>query len=210
MDFNLVRRIAPRVLIFSLLLQSLISVWAAAPRAIPDFALLDLQGCQFELHRAPGKAVVLFFTGVGCPIARKNARKLQSLSDQFRTNGISFWIINTYADDSVHAAQGEVMELNLRGLTYLRDPNQAVAQSLNVERTAEVVVVRLSDYKVLYQGAIDDQFTEGKERPTVLTPFLKTALKEFLAGQPVSVSRTASHGCRITFTTASEAEVPPD
>ena len=208
--FNFVRRIAARLLIFSLLLQSLISVRAATSRSIPDFALLDLQGRQFELHRAPGKAVVLFFTGVGCPIARKNARKLKALSDQFRTNGISFWVINTYADDSVRAAQREVMELNLRGLTYLRDPNQGVAQSLNVERTAEAVVVRLSDHKVLYQGAIDDQFTEGKERPAALTPFLETALKEFLAGQPVSVSRTASHGCRITFTTVAEAETPPD
>ncbi|HTH46004.1 MAG TPA: redoxin domain-containing protein, partial [Candidatus Limnocylindria bacterium] len=52
---------------------------AALPREMPDFNLLDLRGRNHELHRAEGKAVVLFFTGNGCPVARQSIEKLQAL-----------------------------------------------------------------------------------------------------------------------------------
>lgn len=195
--------------LLGLCLLSSLSLSAASPRAVPNFALLDLHGRNVELARAEGKAVVLFFTGVGCPIARKSTPKLQALADQFRSKGVSFWIINTYPDDSLKDASSEAWELGLRNFTYLRDPRQMVALALNVERTAEVVVIELAKQKVVYQGAIDDQFTEGAERPQPQTKFLETALDEFLDGRPVSLAQTPARGCRIAYSTAAEASKPP-
>lgn len=182
---------------------------AASPRAVPNFALLDLHGRNVELARADGKAVVLFFTGVGCPIARKSTPKLKELADQYRAKGVSFWIINTYPDDSLKDATGESWELGLRNFTYLRDPRQMVALALGVERTAEVVVVELAKQKVVYQGAIDDQFTEGAERPQPQKRYLATALDEFLSGRAVSLPQTPARGCRIAYSPAAEASHPP-
>ena len=196
----------------ALLMGSLLAtrITAAPVQSIPNFALLDLQGHNVELQKAQGKAVVLFFTGVGCPIARKSTPKLIDIADRFRARGVSVWVINTYPNDTVRDAFGEVRELGLQSLTYLRDPHQMVALALKVERTADVVVVGLEKQKVLYQGAIDDQYAEGAERPKALNRFLETALEEFLAGREVSQARTPARGCRIAFVPMAESASHPD
>ena len=55
----------------------------AKPSEMPNFNLLDLSGRNHELRRAVGKAVVLFFTGTGCPIARQSVSKLLKLHERF-------------------------------------------------------------------------------------------------------------------------------
>lgn len=181
----------------------------AAPRPVPNFNLLDLHGVDHELYRAGGRAVVLFFTGTGCPIARKSAPKVRDLQERFGGQGVSVWIINTYPGDSVRDARREAGELGLAAMPYLRDPRQGVALALGVERTAEVVAIRTSDWRVFYQGAIDDQFAEGAERPAPTVRHLEGALTSFLAGNAVSVSRTPARGCRIAFAPVAEAQGPP-
>lgn len=203
-------RFFTRHLVFGFLALFLaFSLGAASGRAVPDFSLLDLHGRNVDLYRAGGRAVVLFFTGVGCPIARKSADKLKALEERFGPEGVSFWIINSYPEDSTRDALREASELGLLNFTYLRDPRQMVALTLGVERTAEVVVIGMPDRKVVYQGAIDDQYTEGAERPEPQVRFLETALTEFLADQPVQLARSPARGCRLAFTPAAEATEAP-
>lgn len=180
-----------------------------AAREIPNFALLDLRGQNHEFQRAGGRAVVLFFTGVGCPIARKSAPKLQELRDRFAAAGVSFWIINTYPEDKLADMRREFQELDLRGFPYLRDPKQGVALALGVQRTAEVVAIGTKDERVFYQGAIDDQYAEGAERPAPQTHFLRQALDDFLAGKPVTTPRTPARGCRLAFAEVSGGDGVP-
>lgn len=180
----------------------------AAPEA-PDFNLIDLNGHNHQLQRFEGQAVVLFFTGTGCPIARKSIPKLKALRDRFGHQGVGFWLINTYADDTAQDMTREADELGIPRRSYLRDPKQGVALALGVRRTAEVVALEPKEGRVFYQGAIDDQFAEGAERPAAQNHFLENALTQFLAHQPVATARTAAHGCRITFAATNEAaEVP--
>src|SRR5438128_2447954 len=61
---------------------------------VPNFALLDATGRNHELHRAGGRAVVLFFTGIGCPVARKSAGKLRDLKKQFGED-LTLWLIDS-------------------------------------------------------------------------------------------------------------------
>ena len=178
--------------------------------AAPDFNLLDVRGKNQELHRAPGRAVVLFFTGTGCPIARKSSAKLKQLKRQFEREEVQFWMINAYPDEGKKAINDELVELGLGRMTYLLDPNQAVALSLDVERTAEVVCLETQTWKVIYQGAIDDQFAEGAEKPQPTEHYLGDALKEFLAGQPITKARTSSHGCRIAYAKVGQGSDGPD
>lgn len=166
---------------------------------VPAFSLLDLLGHNRDLRRAGGRAVVLFFTGTGCPVARKNAPKLRELRDQFGQKGVSFWVINSYADEKLEEMAKEYNELKLWRLPYLRDDRQSVALALGVQRTAEVVALSTSTWRVFYRGAIDDQYSEGAERPKPLNRFLEQALAEFLEAKPVSVPATTAHGCRFTF-----------
>jgi len=185
--------------------------WAAGgSREVPNFNLLDLRGADHELRKADGKVVVLFFTGTGCPIARKSCRTLKSLNRAFADQGVSFWVINTYAGDSTEDAIKEFQELGLFDLTYLRDPKQAVALSLGVERTAEVVAIETERWRVIYQGAIDDRFAEGAEKKDPQNRYLKDALDAHLKGQSITVSRTPARGCRLTYAEVGGASGTPD
>jgi peroxiredoxin len=181
---------------------------AAVSRAAweaPDFNLLDLNGHNHELQRAGGSAVVLFFTGTGCPIARKCAPKLKDLRHRFAKDGVSIWIVNSYPSDSRQDCAKECGELGLWGLTYLRDPRQSVALSFAVQRTAEVVALSTKDWQVFYRGAIDDQYAEGAERAQPQNRFLERALEEFLAGKPITTASSKAHGCRLTFARGDQA-----
>jgi hypothetical protein len=59
-----------------------------------NFSLLDYRGKRYELRRADARAVVLFFTGAECPIARQNAPKLQAIADELGPKGVAVWMVN--------------------------------------------------------------------------------------------------------------------
>ncbi len=172
---------------------------AAEAREVPNFSLLDLQGRSHELYRAEGRAVVLFFSGNGCPIVRKSAPKLRELRRKFGREGVEFWVIHSYPDDTTSEIRREVNEWRAGGLLHLRDARQALAVSFGVERTAEVVAIDLKTRRVFYQGAVDDQLVEGAERPAARQHFLREALTQKLAGQEVATPRTPARGCRLAF-----------
>ena len=172
---------------------------------MPDFSLLDLAGHNRELHRAGGRAVVLFFTGTGCPIARKSAPKLFALRDKFNEKGVAFWVIDSYADDKLEDVLKEARELDLWKLPYLRDSKQNVALAFHVQRTAEVVALSTKDWHVFYRGMIDDQYAEGAERPAPQNRYLEQALDEFIGNKPITTASTKAHGCLFTFASGEQS-----
>jgi hypothetical protein len=192
------RRISFFLVLFPLVLAADRLHSAGISRSVPNFNLVDLRGKNHQLRRTEAKAVVLFFTGNGCPIARKSVDKIKSLHDRFGTN-VDFWLVNTYTQDSFEDCEKEYRDFGMRPLTYLRDPNQALALVLDVERTAQVVAVRRDTWRVFYQGAIDDQLSEGAQKPDAEHKFLEDALVEFMAGKEITTPRTEPHGCLINF-----------
>jgi len=174
-------------------------VTRGATTTVPNFNLLDQDGINHELYRAPGKAVVLFFTGNGCPVARKSAPKLNALKAEFETKGVTFWVVNSYPGDTTREIREERQRIGLWGTVFLLDRKQAVALALGVQRTAEIVTISTGDWGILYRGAIDDQLAEGAERPAAREHYLRDALTEFLAGRPVTARSARPRGCRFSF-----------
>jgi hypothetical protein len=85
---------------------------AAAAAEVLNFSLIDYHGRAFELRRTDARAVVLFFTGVGCPIARQNAPKLQALAERFAGQGVIVRMVNaTPQNDPGDAALDLAFEL---------------------------------------------------------------------------------------------------
>jgi len=64
-------------------------------QTVPNFSLLDYRGRHYELNRANSRVVVLYFTGIGCPIARQNVPKLMKMSADYSKRGVTFWMINS-------------------------------------------------------------------------------------------------------------------
>jgi hypothetical protein len=85
---------------------------AAGPRVgdeVKNFALLDYQGRHYELRRAGGPLVVLFFTGAQCPIARQTAHKLQAVAEEFGRKGVLVWMVNATPQNDPTDAKLDMM-----------------------------------------------------------------------------------------------------
>ncbi len=192
------------------LLAAPLALPVAAGQTVPNFSLVDVDDLNHELHRTPGRAVVLMFTGTGCPIVRKNASKFRDLRDRFESQGISFWMVNAYAGDKKDDVRQERGELGLWGMTYLLDTKQTLSLALGVERTAEIVAIDTKDWSIFYRGAIDDQLTEGAEKPAATERYLEAALTRFVAGEEIKTPKTNARGCRITYAKVANEGSAPD
>ena len=164
---------------------------------IINFALLDHHGHAHELRRAGGRVVILFFTGNGCPIARQSIWKLKSLQQRYRDRGVTIWMINSNPQDDRASLVEEADMLRSDPLPILKDDTQGVARLLDVTRACETIAISTKDWRPFYRGAIDDQLIEGSMKPQPTEKFLESALEEFLAGKPISKTRTVAKGCRI-------------
>jgi hypothetical protein len=90
----------------------------------------------------------------------------------------------------------------------LQDEHQLVSRYFDVSRTGETIAIDLATSRVVYRGAVDDQFTEGAKKPAATKKYLVEALEEHLAGKPVTRPRTRAAGCVITYQSPKpEAEV---
>jgi peroxiredoxin len=166
---------------------------------VPNFALLDYHGKYHELHRTQARAVVLFFTGNGCPIARQSIPKLRALRRKFADQGVVVWMVNSYSQDDREAIRKEAKEFPAGSVPVLMDPRQGLALSFGVRRTAEAIAIDTTDWSVFYRGAIDDQLSEGAGKPEATEKFLENALRQHLAGEPVLKAKTSVKGCLIAF-----------
>jgi hypothetical protein len=182
---------------------------SVAPEAVVNFSLLDHQGRHYELHRADAKVVVLFIAGNGCPIVRQSISKVRSLRGKFADKGVVFWMLNANAQDDRASIAEEAQEYRVGSIPILKDEHQFVARSLGVLRTAEAIAINTRDWTILYRGALDDQLTEGAKKPQPAQKYLETALTEFLAGQPISVSKAPVKGCLIKFERPTTPEAAP-
>ena len=76
---------------------------------VVNFSLLDYGGKHYELRRTPAKALVLFFTGSDCPIARQSGSKLQAIADEFAPKGVAVWLVNATPQNDPGPARLDAM-----------------------------------------------------------------------------------------------------
>lgn len=164
-----------------------------------NFALLDHRGRHQELRRSEGRALVIFFTGNGCPIARHSIGKLKTLQQRYLERGVTFWMINANPQDDRASIVEEAEAFLSEPLPILKDDTQGVARLLGVKRTGETIAVSTKDWRVFYHGAIDDQLSEGAMKPYPTEKFLENALEQFLADKPILKPKTVGKGCLIEF-----------
>jgi peroxiredoxin len=168
-------------------------------REVPDFAMLDQKGRFHELRRTDAKVVMLYFTANGCPVARKTVPALKKLQEQFAEAGVRIWMVNSNPGDDRESIKEEAQEFKTGTLPTLLDETQGVAAVLNVRRTGTAVCIETTGWTVFYQGAVNDQYVEGAEKPVPTENFVAEALNNFLTGKPIEKPRTTAHGCLITI-----------
>ena len=166
-------------------------------RKVADFMLKNQAGEDVALSDfRDRKAVVLFFMGLGCPIANLYAPELMELQKKYESFGVQVIGIQSNAGVTAEDVAKHVEEFKIT-FPVLHDADQRIAQRLGATRMAEVFLLDGSR-AVRYHGRIDDRFGYTYKRDTPRRPDLLRALKSVLDGKQVAVAETAPIGCLFT------------
>jgi peroxiredoxin len=170
---------------------------AAPARSVADFLLKDIAGKPIGLHDYKDKtAVVVFFMGVDCPISNLYLKDLADLQNRYCKQGVQFVGIQSNAGTTQARAAQHAREYKV-AFPVLLDPGQRVASEFGAKRTAEIFLLD-GHRQVRYHGALDDRYGYTFKRDVPQRHDLEEAVKELLAGKPVSVAETTPRGCLIT------------
>jgi peroxiredoxin len=160
--------------------------------AAPDFTLPELSGKTLTLSSLRGKkAIVLVFAGIECPRSTASEPRLGDLAKTFGEKEVAFYVINSNWSETVEAIS-ERMKRVAFPIPVLKDNRNKVADLYKVDLQPTAVVID-GDFKIRYQGLIDDHKTED----LVKHPYLRLAVEAVLEGKAPETARTQPVGCAI-------------
>jgi len=130
----------------------------AAPERVGDFALLDQNGDfhQFSKYRNQ-EAIVVLSQSNSCAASQAAATKLQDLRTEWEAKKVSLLMINS-AQDDLTAIRKTAKDQGI-DLPILLDSSQLVAETLNITKAGEVLVLDPKNLSVLYRGPFGDHLT---------------------------------------------------
>ena len=145
------------------------------------------------------KVLVVFFSCNHCPYVIGSDEVTRRTAEQFIPQGVKFVAINsnsanTYAEDDFTHMVARMKEKKFPWL-YLRDESQQVALAYGALRTPHFYVFDRSR-KLVYTGRGVDN---PRDTSKMTVNDLETALREHLAGKPVSKPMTNPIGCNVKW-----------
>jgi thiol-disulfide isomerase/thioredoxin len=136
------------------------------------------------------------FVATDCPIANGYAPEIERLHQAYRTKGISFRLVFPDRDLTEETVRRHLAAYGLT-LPFMIDRDHALVKRASATTTPEAVVFDPKGL-VLYQGRIDNRYSDlGDRRDTVTEFHLSDALDAVLAGKRPSVAKTEPIGCLI-------------
>ncbi len=196
-----------RILLFSLLglitgkiiaqknIQSL-PVGTKAPMV--DVKMKDVSDKMVSIKDAMmDNGVLVMFSCNTCPYVIKNQDRTKSIANYALQNKLGVIILNSNeaqrnADDSFDAMKKYAKSQGYN-YHYVVDANASVADAFGATRTPEIFLLN-KEGTIIYKGAIDDSPADATQVKTI---FLKEAIKEVVAGKPITVKESKSIGCTI-------------
>ena len=138
---------------------------------------------------------ILIFLAPLCPICQNMTFDLRQLEQDYGDKSVEF--VGVFPNASTTPAQIESFkETYGLSMTMIQD-TAGWAHTLGAKWTPEVFVLDRRD-SVVYQGRINDRyFAPGKRKPKTKRRDLDAALRDCLAGRPVSEPMTDAVGCPI-------------
>ena len=171
----------------------------AAVERVENFRLLDQHLVAHELYYyKDAPAIVLMVQSNACPIVRNLVTDYAAIQEQFAGAGVVFGMINASLQDS-HAAIREEAEAFGIEMPILKDETQLIGEALELDRSAEVLVITPGDWKIVYRGAMSDRVGYETQKQTASEHYLRDALSAVLAGEPVANPQRPAVGCLVNF-----------
>jgi len=166
----------------------------------PDFKLPATDGNTYQLSDFDdAEVLVIFFTCNHCPYVIGSDEVTRKTVNKFAPQGVKFVGINsnsknTYAEDDFQHMVARMKKHKFPWL-YLYDESQEIAKAYGALRTPHFFVFD-KDRKLIYTGRGVDN---PRDTSKMTVNDLERALKEHLAGKPVSVPLTNPIGCNVKW-----------
>ncbi len=163
---------------------------------IADLDFTDLAGKAGKFSDFnKSKLLVVAFTDVGCPVAKKYGPTLAKLEKDFVAKGVTFLFVDPIASDEVVDLKKAVAERGFRGCT-VHDKDGKLTSGFGAKTTTEVFVLDAAR-TLLYRGAIDDQYGVGYSLDAPKNQYLAAAIEDALTGKQPLVAATTAPGCEL-------------
>ncbi len=173
---------------------------------VSDMSVVDSNGVTHNLSDFAGKNVVLEWTNDGCPYVKKHysTNNMQETQKMATADGDTVWLS---VISSAPGKQGYVSGEEANALTTSRgaaptavvlDSEGTMGRAFSAQTTPHMYIID-ANQTLVYQGAIDDNRSASPATVAGATNYVKAALTDIKAGNPVSVSDTAPYGCSVKY-----------
>jgi hypothetical protein len=171
----------------------------------PAFTGTDTHGRTHSLAQHKGKYVVLEWVNHGCPWVGKwyGQGNMQALQKQFGEQGVVWYSIVSsapgkqgYETNERHNAMAA--ERGAAPAAILVDAQGVIGRTYDARTTPHMYVID-PDGRLIYMGAISDNRAPRPEAIDGARNHVVEALRESMAGQPVSVPSSQPYGCAVRY-----------
>jgi hypothetical protein len=171
----------------------------------PAFTGIDTHGNTHSLAEHRGKFVVLEWVNHGCPWVRKwyGEGHMQALQRQFAEMDVVWYsIVSSAPGNQGHETPARHKEMaatfGAAPAAILVDEPGTIGRAFDARTTPHMYVIN-PEGTLIYMGAIDDNRGTSSSAIAGARNHVVEAVREAMAGQPVSVASTQPYGCAVRY-----------
>jgi peroxiredoxin len=171
----------------------------------PAFTATDTKGFTHNLGDFKGKTVVLEWTNHECPFVRKfyDGGTMQAMQKDATDAGVVWISINSGAEGKQGFQTAEqanaLMESEKHAASArIIDADGTIGKMYGATTTPEMFVID-AEGTLVFAGGIDDKPSADKASLDGANNYVKAALENLAAGQPVAVSSAKPYGCGVKY-----------
>lgn len=162
-----------------------------------DYALYDEKGNFHRLSRYnDSKAIVLFVQGNGCPIVRNALVDFNNIVDHYSPQGFKFFMINSNIQDNRASIAKESEKYDFK-VPVLNDKAQILADALDIEVTAEIIILAPTTREIVFRGPINNRLDYETQKAEATETYLIDALEAIIDNKTPTSKQEVTKGCRV-------------
>lgn len=164
-----------------------------------NYSMKSTNGEELNLDGIKGEqGTLVIFSCNTCPFVIAWEDRYPYLENLTKKNKVGMVLINSNeakrsGDDSLEEMIKHAKAKNYPDLPYLVDQNSKLANAFGAKTTPHVFLFD-SNWKLVYEGAIDDNFKDVKK---VEEQYLNQAIEKLVAGEEINPKNTKAIGCSI-------------
>jgi hypothetical protein len=156
----------------------------------------DIDGHSFSLFGSDTRATVLLFVTIDCPITNSYVPEMNRIVAQYRSEKIAFFAVYSDPSLSVSAIRRHASDFGLQ-MPVIADTSHLLVRKAQATVNPEAAVFAPGG-RLVYRGRIDNWYVDlGVRRAAPTQHYLRQALDQVLAGQPVAIAHVPPVGCSI-------------